>query len=128
MSTDENRAIMQQFGEAMGRKDAAFMDTHPGLTDTTSFYQQLWAAFPDLQGSPQETISEGAWVAQRVLVSGTMQGVFMGMAPSGKQATWEVIQTFRIAEGTIVESHGQADVLGMMQQLGLAPAPGQAPQ
>ncbi len=128
MRTDENKAIMQQFGEAMDCQDAAFMQAHPGLADTAPFYQHLWAAFPDLQAAVQETISEGAWIAQRVLVSGTMQGVFRGMPPSGKQATWEVIQTFRIAEGTIVESHGQADVMGMMQQLGLAPVPEQAPQ
>ena len=128
MPTDENRAIMQQFGEAMDRQDAAFMQAHPGLADTASFYQHLWAAFPDLRGAVQETISEGAWIAQRVLVSGTMHGAFMGLAPTGKQATWEVIQTCRIAEGKIVESHGQADVLSMMQQLGLAPVPGQAPQ
>lgn len=128
MPTSENRANMQQFGEAMDRQDTAFMHAHPGLADTASFYQHLCAAFPDLQGALQETISEGAWIAQRVLVSGTMQGAFMGMAPTGKQATWEVIQTFRIVEGTIVESHGQADVLGMMQQLGLGPVPGPAPQ
>ena len=127
MSADENRAIMQQFGEAMDRQDAAFMQAHPGLAYTTSFYQQLWAAFPDLRGAPQETISEGAWCAQRVLVSGTMRGSFLGLASTGQRATWEVIQTFRIVEGTIVECHGQADVLSMMQQLGLGPAAGPAP-
>lgn len=128
MSNDENRAIIQQFGEAMGRKDAAFMDAHPGLAETTSFYQQLWAAFPDMQGVTQETISEGQWIAQRVLVSGTMQGAFLGMAPTGKHATWEVIQTFRIADGKIMESHGQADVMGMMQQFGIGPGAGQPPR
>jgi predicted ester cyclase len=128
MSADENKALLEQFGAAMDRKDATFMAAHPGLRDSLPLYQQLWAAFPDLQGTPQETISEGAWSAQRVLVSGTMRGAFMGLASTGKQATWEVIQTFRIVEGTIVESHGQADVLSMMQQLGLGPVPGQAPQ
>ncbi len=127
MSADTNRTLMQQFGAAMDRQDAAFMQAHPGLTDTTSFYQQLWAAFPDLRGAPQETLSEGAWCAQRVLVSGTMQGAFLGQAPTGQRATWEVIQTFRIVAGTIVESHGQADVLSMMQQLGLGPAAGPVP-
>ncbi|MGI8913728.1 MAG: ester cyclase [Chloroflexota bacterium] len=52
----------------------------------------------------------------------------MGQAPTGKQATWEIIQTFRIADGKIVESHGQADVMSMMQQLGIGPAAGQSPQ
>ena len=127
MSADENKALMEQFNAAMDRQDAAFMVAHPGLTDTASIYRQLWAAFPDLEGAPQETIGEGTWCAQRVLVSGTMRGAFMGLPPTGKRATWQVIQTFRIVEGTIVESHGQADVMGMMQQLGLGPVPGPAP-
>ena len=125
MSADESKALMEQFGVAMDRKDAAFIAAHPGLRDSLPIYQQLWAAFPDLQGTTCEMITEGAWSAQRVLVSGTMRGAFMGLAPTGKQATWEVIQTFRIVDGTIVESHGQADVLSMTQQLGLAPVPGQ---
>jgi predicted ester cyclase len=126
MSTDEHRTLMEQFGAAMDRKDAAFMAAHPGLTDSLALYQQLWAAFPDLQDAAQESISEGAWCAQRVLVSGTMQGAFLGLPPTGQQATWEVIQTFRIVAGTIVECHGQADVLGMLQHLGLGPVPGPA--
>ena len=127
MSADENRSLIAQFGAAMDGKDTTFMAAHPGLADSLALYQQLWAAFPDLQGAPQETISEGAWCAQRVLVSGTMRGAFLGLAPTGQRATWEVIQTFRIVAGTIVECHGQADVLSMMQQLGLGPIAGPVP-
>jgi predicted ester cyclase len=37
------------------------------------------------------------------------------------------INFFRLANGKIVERWGQFDVLTMMQQLGLAPAPGGPP-
>jgi predicted SnoaL-like aldol condensation-catalyzing enzyme len=36
------------------------------------------------------------------------------------------IDIFRIAEGKIVELWNQEDVLGMMQQIGAVPAPGQS--
>lgn len=123
MSGEENKAITRAFREAMNRKDATFIDAHPGLIDSKPFFQQLFAAFPDMQGTTETTVADGAWVTDRTSVSGTMQGEFMGMAPTGKHATWEVINMFRIAEGKVVEYHAQADVMNMMQQLGVSPAP-----
>jgi predicted ester cyclase len=126
MLTDEVTAIARQLEDAFNRHDAAFYDAHPGLTPSIAFYQQLWATFPDMRALPETTIVDAAWIAQRLSVSGTMQGAFMGMAPTGKRGTYEVITMFRVADGKIVEYHAQADVPSMMQQLGLglgAPSP-----
>lgn len=81
-----------------------------------------------MRGTPETTIAADDWVVQRATISGTMEGAFMGMAPTGKRATYEVITMFRVADGKIVEYHGQADVMGMMQQLGLAPAGAATPR
>ena len=121
MPSDETTAVERQLEDAFNRHDAAFYDAHPGLTPTKAFYQQLWAAFPDMRATPETTITADGWVAQRLSVSGTMEGTFMGMAPTGKHATYEVIAMFRVAGGRIVEYHAQADVMGMMQQLGISP-------
>ena len=50
----------------------------------------------------------------------------MGMPPTGKSISVGVIDIFRIAGGKIVEHWGQMDSMGMMQQLGAMPAPGQS--
>jgi predicted ester cyclase len=121
MPADETTAVERQLEDAFNRHDAAFYDAHPGLTTAKAFYQQLWAAFPDMRATPETTIAAGGWVAQRLSVSGTMEGTFMDMAPTGKRVTYEVIAMFRVADGRIVEYHAQADVMGMMQQLGLGP-------
>jgi predicted ester cyclase len=126
MSVAENTAIARQFEDAFNRHDATVFDAHPGLGSQKAFFQQLWAAFPDMDGRTETTVAADDWVAQRVTVSGTMQGTFMGMPATGKRATWEVLAMFRIEGGKIVEFHAQADNMGMMQQLGLAP--GGAPQ
>jgi predicted ester cyclase len=126
MSAAENTAIARQFEDAFNRHDATVFDAHPGLAAYKAAYQQLWAAFPDMDGRVETTVAADAWVAQRVTVSGTMQGAFMGMAATGKRASYEVLAMLRIEGGKIVEFHAQADVMGMMQQLGLAP--GGAPQ
>jgi predicted ester cyclase len=55
-----------------------------------------------------------------------MRGEFAGMAPSGKQATWDAIHIGRVRDGKIVEHWMVQDELGMLQQLGFLPARGAA--
>ena len=128
MSVEESKAVIRAFGEAMSSKDAAFLDAHPGLDGQKALLKQLWVAFPDLQRTSQGIVAEGGWAVERLLVSGTMQGTFMGMAPTGKHATWEVIGMMRVSAGKIVEYHAQADAMAMMQQLGIGPAGAPTPR
>jgi predicted ester cyclase len=62
----------------------------------------------------------------RITAGGTHQGVWLGIPPTGKQFTETGIYIFRMAGGKVVERWGNQDDLGMMQQLGLVPTPGQA--
>ena len=50
----------------------------------------------------------------------------MGMPPTGKQATVSGIDILGFEQGKIVEHWGNRDELGMLQQLGVIPAPRQA--
>jgi predicted ester cyclase len=122
MPTETSTAIVQAFGEAMNHKDASFLDAHPGLGASKPFFNQLWIAFPDVRNTVETRLTEGEWVAQRMTISATMQGAFMGMQPTGKHATWEVLNMFRVVDGKIMEYHAQSDTLGMMKQLGIGPA------
>ncbi len=121
MSTEDNITIARALKEAMDRHDLEFMDTHTGLVESKPFFRQVFAAFPDMRNTVETTVATDEWVVQRIMVSGTMRGEFMGMAPTGKHATWEVIQMLRVADGKIVENRAQADVIGLMQQLGVTP-------
>jgi predicted ester cyclase len=127
MATETSIAIVQAFGEAMNRKDAAFLDAHPGLGGSKTFFSQLWTAFPDVRNTVEIRLAEGEWVAQRMTISATMQGAFMGMPPTGKHATWEVLNMFHVVDGKIVEYHAQSDTLGMMKQLGIGPGGSRQP-
>jgi predicted ester cyclase len=49
----------------------------------------------------------------------------MGIAPTGKQVSWTGINIYRIAGGKIAEEWFNVDTLGMMQQIGAIPTPGQ---
>ena len=83
------------------------------------------SAFPDMQLTIEDQIAEGDKVVTRWTARGTHQGELMGIPPTGKQATVTGITVGRVANGKFVESWSNFDALGMMQQLGVVPVPGQ---
>jgi predicted ester cyclase len=82
-------------------------------------------AFPDLHFTVEDIIAEGDKVVTRLTCRGTQQGAFMGIPPTGKQATVTAIDINRFAGGKSVEHWLNMDTLGLLQQLGVIPAPGQ---
>jgi steroid delta-isomerase-like uncharacterized protein len=84
------------------------------------------AAFPDLNITVEDLIAEGDRVVARWTLRGTHQGASLGMPPTGKQVTMPGISVVRLAGGKSAEQWVIHDQLGMLQQLGLVPAPAQA--
>ena len=93
-----------------------------GLKQSVSMMK---AAFPDLQTQTEDLVAEGDKVVNRWTASSTHKGEFMGIAPTGKRVTITGIQICRIVDGKVVEDWTEYDMLGMMQQLGVVPPPGQ---
>ena len=87
----------------------------------------LHSAFPDLEATLDDLLAEGDKVAARYTVRGIHAGTFLGIAGTGKRVTVAAIGIYRFAEGQFVESWVQMDTLGLLQQLGVVPMPGQAP-
>jgi predicted ester cyclase len=98
----------------------------PGLQHGLESHKQivtiLRTAFPDVHWEYEEPIAEGDKVAVRVTMHGTHQGEFFGIPPTGKQVRVSGIHIMRFANGELVEHWGNTDDLGMMHQLGVAPA------
>jgi steroid delta-isomerase-like uncharacterized protein len=88
--------------------------------------RMLRSAFPDLHFTIEELIAEGDSVVGRVTMSGTHQGPLMGIAPTGRSIRQAQAHFVRFRDGKGVEHRGLRDDLGLMQQLGLIPTPGQA--
>ncbi len=70
-------------------------------------------------------IAEGEKVVSRLTVHGVHQGDFQGIPPTGKAVMQTGIDILRLAGGKVIERWGEFDNLGLMQQLGVIPAPGQ---
>ena len=78
-------------------------------------------AIPDMHMTIDDVIGEGDKVVVRYHWRGTQRGEFLGRPPSGQQLTSSGANTFRIVDGKVVEEWVQEDLLGLWQQLGIAP-------
>ena len=100
----------------------------PGIPPNRDGFKMLVpvfrTAFPDLHCEIIRQLQDGDVHVGHMTVEGTMQGDFAGMPATGKHAKWEEIHIGRFKNGKLVEHWSVQDQLGMMQQLGLAPAPG----
>jgi steroid delta-isomerase-like uncharacterized protein len=85
------------------------------------YLASILAAFPDFRLTIEDQVAEGDKVATRYSCTGTHQGEFMGLAPTGKQVTTSGMNISRIVEGKIVEERQEWDALGFLQQLGAVP-------
>jgi predicted ester cyclase len=124
MTAEENKAFIQRYAAALSQEKSAktvdaFM-TDESLKQHIAFFE---AAFPGYQLSTDDLVAEGDKVTLRSTFSGTHKGELMGIAPTGKQVNAGLIIIYRIANGKIVEHWMQADVLGILQQLGAMPVP-----
>ncbi len=142
MSAEENKAIVRRFiEEVFNQRNVEAVDTYmasdyvdyvipPGVPPTREGFKQFigmfLAAFPDFYYTIEDEIAEGDKVVNRLTARGTQQGELQGIPATGKQATWSEIHIGRMAGGQLVEHWGSIDQLGMLQQLGVIPTPGQA--
>ena len=139
MSAEENKAIARRGYEAINQNNLDALDEvaaphltdhdpapgqAPGLDGVKQWFSSMHTAFPDFQMNVEDMIAEGDKVVARVRMSGTHQGVFMGIDATGNRVTITGIDILRVnADGKIVEHWGNFDDLGMMQQLGVVPSP-----
>ena len=99
----------------------------PGLPatkeGTLEFFRVLLAAFPDMRMTVEDLIASGDKTVARVRVTGTHKGEFMGVPPAGTRVDVQLIDIMRFdGAGLVCEHWGVADMLSLMQQLGVVPA------
>jgi steroid delta-isomerase-like uncharacterized protein len=140
MSTvsEQNKAIARHHYENTRNLEAAFelvspdvvFQAVPGLPPTYEGWKQGHAMFleaiPDQQLTLDDQIAEGDTVFTRWTFTGTHQGALMGIPPTGRPIAIKGISIDRIRGGKVVEHVAQMDMVGLMQQLGVIPAPAQA--
>ena len=140
MSTEDNKTLIRRaYEEAFNQRKLAVLDeldtpdfvvhnastTMQGLEAFKQFLSLYLTAFADALFTVEDLIAEGDKVVARHTFRGTHTGNLMGIAPTGKQVTTTGVTITRFANGKGVELWGNSDDLGLLQQLGAVPAPGQ---
>ena len=135
MSSEQNKAIVRRLleepwkgdlrviDELVDRKYVGYDPSIPeplrgpeGFKENISTYR---AAYSDARITVDDQIAEGDKVATRWTGRGKHDGDLMGIAPTGKKVEWTEIGILRIADGKVVESWYDVDMLGLMGQLGV---------
>jgi predicted ester cyclase len=139
MSIEQNKALVRRIIDELNMGNLNIMDEvsasnvvfhFPGSPplDRAGFkglMGMFLSAFPDLETTIEDLIAEGDMVVRRGFFRGTQRGEFQGIPPTGKQVTVPMIAIERIVDGKLVEHRASPDIMGLMQQLGAIPAPGQ---
>jgi predicted ester cyclase len=94
----------------------------PGAGGAKRWAGDLRRAFSDLRAVVEHEVAEGDAVVQRLTLIGTHDGPFSGLAPTGRLASWEVVEILRVGpDGRFAERWSGWDQLGLLRQLGAAP-------
>jgi steroid delta-isomerase-like uncharacterized protein len=144
MSTEDNKAIVRRaIEEVWNQGNVELADElyapnirfqNPGAADIRTLEDfKRWvtafrSAFPDGYTTIEDLITEGDQVVLRYTFRGTNTGDFVTPMPlpaTGKQVIMTGIAIGKLAGGKVVEVLDMSDNLGLLQQLGLIPVPGQ---
>lgn len=139
MSRDDNIAAQEHLADNInaGNVDVAVqtfaenaLDHDPapgqgaGREGFKTFFTALTTAFPDAHIEPAHLVADDDNIAIAYTLTGTHEGEFHGLAPTGKTIEVRGMQIARFENAEIVERWGSSDELGILTQLGVDPAAG----
>jgi predicted ester cyclase len=141
MSPEDNKELIRRYFAAIdaaceeGRADLIddflapdFVEHNPfpGIPPTRDGWKQAFNMF--VGGAPgyhvvEDLVAEGDKVVGRITAYGTHVGDLFGVPATGRDIRVSGIAIWRIRDGRIIEHWHETDALGLMQQLGVVPAP-----
>ena len=141
MTLEHNKALIRRFGEEiLNQKNLAAIDDicrpdyveydpapgqGPGAEGLKQWFGQVFVGLPDMHWTIEEQVAEGEHVMSRWTWRGTHLGELFGIPATGKQVTVAAWTSDHIVDGKLADSRIILDMFGMMQQMGIIPAPGQ---
>ncbi|MDD1753982.1 MAG: ester cyclase [Methanotrichaceae archaeon] len=137
MFAEDNKSIVRRFfeeGPSKGNLSIAdelmssdfVMHTplaaSPGIKGIKEVVTTCRTAFEHLNVTIEDNVAEGDKVVACFTARGLHTGQFMALPATGKPITMSGIEIFRIKDGKIAELWGEANLIGLMQQIGVVPS------
>jgi predicted ester cyclase len=128
------------FEEGLNRRDASVFEelvaadyiNHEGADmlleasgpkDWSDVLARLSASFPDVSWAVLRTLAQGDHVWVETRMSGTHDGAFFGIPPTGRRFAVRQVHMLRLQDGLIREHWAVRDDLGVLVQLGAVEPP-----
>jgi steroid delta-isomerase-like uncharacterized protein len=134
MSASTNLAAHARWSDAENRHDLSHLDefVHPDIEERLSetdvlvgidvyreSLESVFKAFPDFQTTQDDRFATDDRVVCRWRSSGTHDGVFNGIAPTGNHIEWIGISVWEFEDGKARRGWVMQDVASLMRQLGV---------
>ncbi len=142
MSAEQNKALVRRlFEEGINQNkpsvihellapdfvlyDSPFGTIH-GPDEFLNLFEPFRKSFPDARVTFEAEFADGDYAFHRGYMTGTHKGEFQGIPPTGKQFKINFVDIWHVVNGKAVENWVQLDMLGLLQQIGAIPTPGQS--
>ena len=140
MSTEQNKRLVRRWKDEIwnernfGIVDELYVPDYvghilgaPGPVRGREALKHLIAAYFaafDVHYTTQFLVAEGEMVVAYDTFRFKHTGAFQGIPATGREATLTSTDIYRIVDGKIAEQWVEANMLSLLQQLGVAPSPG----
>lgn len=127
--SEEAKAVVRRFyDEVVNQQNVAAIDSlldprfvHDGEArgrrGQAAVLQTYFTAFPDIEVEIQQLIAEWDTVATRTVWTGTHRGWWLGVAPTGRTVSWQVMAFYRVADNRIAAAWVTEDTESLRRQL-----------
>ena len=107
--------------ETYTRHDPGMPAEQHGPGEFVAMIQMFREVFPDVNVEIETMITEDNLVVFRATESGTHEGPFTGVEPTGNAFEMSGLVMHRVEDGKVTETWANWDTLGMFRQLGINP-------
>ncbi len=115
---NDQQVLLDTVAEQMVNRTPMFPNAPGGPAEVKTIFDMFHSAFDGFAVEVLDQLAEGDKVMTYKVFSGTHTGDFMGIAPTGANVRFDVMDIVRIADGQIVEHWGMVDQAGLLRQLG----------
>jgi predicted ester cyclase len=120
--SDENKALVRRYyDEILNERKletlAAYWVDEQMIEPVRRGCFSYFTAFPDLHCNVDELIAEGDSVFCRSTMTGTHDGEYKGIPPTGRHVSAESAEVYRIVDGKFAGYWCLTNVAGLMRQL-----------
>lgn len=131
--SDHNKAIVRRLVEEVqvgGNFDTYDALIHPDFVDHTpspgfaptkagakALYHAFREAFPDMTATIEFQLAEGDLVSTRKVYVATHKGAFLGVPPTERTVTFDVIDVLKVKGDVITDHWGVMNIMKLMAQI-----------